>query len=247
MAILLKTSSVRVSSIQSIQVRVQNKGKSVWKSRYDGDVSLNHHAVMPLSHASTCGRYSRIVGVTSWYQSLPQLRSPLLDRIAGVVESRKCFESYRIIYIGEYDSFTPQSLRRSCEASCVEFWLFSSQISLKKLVSRGYLGIVSMVLWREHCSWCLLSIYVALTRGVELWGVVVTILSLQFWNSCVRRHRKSLLCSCWWDNLDATQYWGVREYCHNSYNGCFRRLRYMIFKGFLVMCWRMDTAGCRAC
>ena len=28
-----------VSSIQIMQVRVQNKGKSVWKSRYDGDVS----------------------------------------------------------------------------------------------------------------------------------------------------------------------------------------------------------------
>ena len=38
MAILLKTASVRVSSIQIMQVRVQNKGKSVWKSRYDGDV-----------------------------------------------------------------------------------------------------------------------------------------------------------------------------------------------------------------
>ena len=39
MAILLKTSSVRVSSIQTMQVRVQNKGKSVWKSRYDVDIS----------------------------------------------------------------------------------------------------------------------------------------------------------------------------------------------------------------
>ena len=39
MAILLKTASVRVSSIQIIQDRVQNKGKSVCKSRYDGDVS----------------------------------------------------------------------------------------------------------------------------------------------------------------------------------------------------------------
>ena len=39
MAILLKTASVRVSSIQIMQVRVQNKGKSVWKSRYDGDIS----------------------------------------------------------------------------------------------------------------------------------------------------------------------------------------------------------------
>ena len=39
MVILLKTASVRVSCIQIMQVRVQNKGKSVWKSRYDGDVS----------------------------------------------------------------------------------------------------------------------------------------------------------------------------------------------------------------
>ena len=39
MAILLNTASVRVSSIQIMQVRVQNKGKSVWKSRYDGDLS----------------------------------------------------------------------------------------------------------------------------------------------------------------------------------------------------------------
>src|SRR3954469_23569008 len=38
-AILLKTASVRVSSIQIMQVRVQNKGKSVWKSRYVGDIS----------------------------------------------------------------------------------------------------------------------------------------------------------------------------------------------------------------
>ena len=40
MAVLLKTLSVRVSFIQIMQVRVQNKGKSVWKSRYVGDVSL---------------------------------------------------------------------------------------------------------------------------------------------------------------------------------------------------------------
>ena len=41
MAIQLKTAPVRVSSIQIMQVRVQNKGKSVWKSRYDGDVSTH--------------------------------------------------------------------------------------------------------------------------------------------------------------------------------------------------------------
>ena len=40
MAVLLKIASVRVSFIQIMQVRVQNKGKSVWKSRYIGDVSL---------------------------------------------------------------------------------------------------------------------------------------------------------------------------------------------------------------
>ena len=39
MVVLLKTASVRDSFIQIMQVRVQNKGKRVWKSRYDGDVS----------------------------------------------------------------------------------------------------------------------------------------------------------------------------------------------------------------
>src|SRR6266516_657166 len=39
MAILLKTALVRVSSVQIMQIRVQNKGKRVWKSRFDGDVS----------------------------------------------------------------------------------------------------------------------------------------------------------------------------------------------------------------
>ena len=48
---LLKTGSVRVSSIQIMQVRVQNKGKSVWKSRYDGDVS----ARVELGEAATAG------------------------------------------------------------------------------------------------------------------------------------------------------------------------------------------------
>ena len=57
MAILLKTASARVSSIQIMQVRVQNKGKSVWKSRYVGDVSLLlqrvlHLAVLPGRNSS---------------------------------------------------------------------------------------------------------------------------------------------------------------------------------------------------
>ena len=51
-------------------------------------------------------------------RAFPDLRSPLLDQIAGVVESRKMFESFRIIYIGELGIiFTPQSLRRSGEVS----------------------------------------------------------------------------------------------------------------------------------
>ena len=44
MVVLLKTASVRVSFIQIMQVRVQNKGKSVWKSRYVGDVSMGRSA-----------------------------------------------------------------------------------------------------------------------------------------------------------------------------------------------------------
>ena len=39
MTVLLKTVAVRVSSIQIMQVRVQNKGKNVWESRYDRYVS----------------------------------------------------------------------------------------------------------------------------------------------------------------------------------------------------------------
>ena len=39
MVVLLKTASVRVSFIQIMQIRVQNKSKSVRKSRYDGYVS----------------------------------------------------------------------------------------------------------------------------------------------------------------------------------------------------------------
>src|SRR3989337_785089 len=39
MVVLLKTASGWASFIQIMQIRVQNKSKSVWKSRYDGDVS----------------------------------------------------------------------------------------------------------------------------------------------------------------------------------------------------------------
>ena len=49
MAILLKTASIWVSSIQIMQVWVQNKGKSVWKSRYDGDVSPAIHSLASIA------------------------------------------------------------------------------------------------------------------------------------------------------------------------------------------------------
>ena len=53
MPVLLKTTSVRVSSIQIMQVRVQNKGKSVWKSRYDGDVSMSGLFLLNLDSSDT--------------------------------------------------------------------------------------------------------------------------------------------------------------------------------------------------
>ena len=50
---LLKTTSVRVSFIQIMQVRVQNKGKSVWKSRYVGDVSAPPSSNLCLSSSNS--------------------------------------------------------------------------------------------------------------------------------------------------------------------------------------------------
>ena len=56
MVILLKTTSVQVNFIQIIQVRVQNKGKSVWKSRYDGDVSTAPSLNLCLSSSNSVGK-----------------------------------------------------------------------------------------------------------------------------------------------------------------------------------------------
>ena len=60
MVILLKTASVRVSSIQIMQVRVQNKGKSVWKSRYDGDVSTPPSLNLCLSSSNSVDKLKLI-------------------------------------------------------------------------------------------------------------------------------------------------------------------------------------------
>ena len=60
MALLLKTASVRVSSIQIMQVRVRNKGKSVWKSRYDGDVSVYFTSVHSIPWVFDTGSVAKI-------------------------------------------------------------------------------------------------------------------------------------------------------------------------------------------
>ena len=50
--------------------------------------------------------------------AFPDLRSPLLDRIARVIESRNVLSHLGIIYIGGLGVlFTPQSLHRPGEAS----------------------------------------------------------------------------------------------------------------------------------
>ena len=56
MIVLLKTTSVRVSFIQIMQVRVENKAKSVWKSRYDGDVSTPPSLNLCLSSSNSVNK-----------------------------------------------------------------------------------------------------------------------------------------------------------------------------------------------
>ena len=91
-------------------------------------------------------------------QSHPRLRSPLLDRIADVVESRTKMFWVLGLYISESRILLLLSplvaLLRSPDVDVLSF-LFSNFTIF--LGSRGYLGIVLIVLWREHCSWCLLT------------------------------------------------------------------------------------------
>ena len=73
MAILLKTALVQISSIQIMQVRVQNKGKSVWKSRYDGDVSGFDLTVLdPSDRKGTDTYVSLLLRIKRWDIYLPQ-------------------------------------------------------------------------------------------------------------------------------------------------------------------------------
>ena len=56
MAISAEATSVRVSSIQIMYVRVQNRVKSVWKSRYDGHVSTPPSLNLCLSSSNSVGK-----------------------------------------------------------------------------------------------------------------------------------------------------------------------------------------------
>ena len=79
MAVLLKTAPVRVSFIQIMQVRVQNKGKSVWKSRYDGDVSVYRD------------NESRVTCMKElWMVALPQIRCQLHDHAKQYDNDEAC-------------------------------------------------------------------------------------------------------------------------------------------------------------
>ena len=121
-------------------------------------------------------------------QSLPRLRSPLLDRIAGVVESRKMFwVLYDYIYrrVGFFLLLSPfVALVRPPDVEVLT--LLSSNFTKFFL---DHAGILESFRWfcDENivlgASWHLGV--VAVSRGVELRDVVITILSLQFWNTWV--------------------------------------------------------------
>ena len=143
-----------------------------------------------------------------------------------------------VLYISESRNlFTPQSLHRSGEASWRRsFWLFSPQISRIFLGSRGYLGIIPMVLWRKHCSWCLLTF-----RGCGSvpgsWAprccchnFIVAILEYLSFTDI-----KNLFYAVVGEitSTPPSTRAGVREYCHNSYNGCFLKVEVNDFRRFL--------------
>ena len=133
--------------------------------------------------------------------------------------------------------FTPQPLRRSGEDSwrrCFVFPLLN--FSQNFLGSRGYLGIVPIFLWREHCSWCLLTF-----RGC---GSVPG-----SWAPRCCRHNFIVAVLEYLSFADIENLFyavvgeitstppstgaGVREYCHNSYNGCFSKVEVNDFRRFL--------------
>ena len=120
-------------------------------------------------------------------RAFPDLRSPPAWSIIGVVESRTKMFWFLGLYISESRIlFTPQSLRRSGEVS----WRRSFDYCLLKFHKKKFR--ITRVSWNRSDGFVTRTLflvppvyYVALTQGVELRGVVVTILSLQFWNTWV--------------------------------------------------------------
>ena len=101
MAVRLKTTSVQVSFIQIMQVRVQNNGKSVWRSRYVGDVSMAVPSVLsPLfRHLCLLRRGLSLLSLASEVPGLldvlflraSQLSSPAQKRVMSVVRAAMDF------------------------------------------------------------------------------------------------------------------------------------------------------------
>ena len=118
----------------------------------------------------------------------------------------------------------------------VEFWLFSPKISLNFLGSRGYLGIVPIVLWWEHCSWCLLTFRVCgsvpgswAPRCCRHNFIVAILEYLSF--ADIENLFYAVVGEI--TSTPPSTGAGVREYCHNSYNGCFSKVEVNDFRRFL--------------
>ena len=146
--------------------------------------------------------------------------------------------------------FTPQPpfvvLVRTPDVDVLSF--LSSNFTIF-LGSHGHLGIVPMVLWWEHCSWCLLTF-----RGC---GSVPG-----SWAPRCCRHNfiLTVLEYLSFADIENLFYAVVGEITSmppstgefgsiaiSRITDAFWRLRYTISESFLVMCWQMDTAGCRIC
>ena len=133
-------------------------------------------------------------------RAFTDLRSPIAwSFLAAELCLEKCFESFRN-YISESLGilFTSQSPHRSGKASWRRvLTLLFSNFTKFFLGSRGYLGIVPMVLWWEHCLGASCQGFCGSVPGS--WALrccrhnfIVAVLE---YLSLVRRHRKSLLCS----------------------------------------------------
>ena len=172
-------------------------------------------------------------------RAFPDLRIPIAwSFLAAELCLEKCFESFRN-YISESLGilFTSQPPHRSGKASWRRvLTLLFSNFTKKNLGSRGYIGIVPMVLWWEHCSWCLLTF-----RGCGSvpgsWALrcchhnfVVAI--LEYLSPADIENLFYAVVGEITSTPPSTGA-GVREYHHNLYNGCFSKVEVDDFRRFL--------------